>query len=199
MSTRLPSPDAELERRLETILRRNRIVVEILNRASSLRLPSWYLGAGCIAQTVWNDLHGYPLTSNIKDYDLVYFDSSDLSRETEESHAREARRTFQELNVEVDVANQARTHLWYADHFGYAIKPFSSVEDAIASWPTTASAVGVRQDANGELAAYTPFGLSDLFGMIVRPNKRQVTKEIYLKKVERWTKCWPRLVVIPWD
>jgi len=35
--------------------------------------------------------------------------------------------------------------------------------------------------------------------MIVRPNKRQITKEIYLEKVKRWTKLWSRLKVIPWD
>lgn len=199
MSAHDSNRDSTLRLRLGATLMRSSIVSTILDRAPKLALPNWYLGAGCIAQTVWNDLHGYPLTSNIKDYDLVYFDSSDLSCETEESHARDAQEIFQELHVEVDVANEARVHLWYADHFGYAIKPYSSVEDGIASWPTTATAIGVRQDTDGKLATYAPFGLGDLFGMVVRPNKRQITKEIYLKKVERWTKYWPKLVIIPWD
>jgi uncharacterized protein len=199
MSASVDNRETELEQRLEASLRRNHVVTDILNRARLLKLPNWYLGAGCIAQTVWNELHGFPASSNIKDYDLAYFDSSDLSREAEESHATDARRLFQDLTVELDVANEARVHLWYPDHIGYAIKPYSSVEDGIASWPTTAAAIGVRKEADGRSTIYSPFGLQDLFGLIVRPNKRQITKEIYMEKVRRWAKYWPKLIIVPWD
>jgi hypothetical protein len=144
-------------------------------------------------------LHGFPLTANIKDYDIVYFDLTDLSGGAEEARAEEARKLFEDLGVELDVKNEARVHLWYPDHFGYAIKPYSSTEDGISTWPTTATAIGVRRNPDGSLTVYTPFGLEDLYGLIVRPNKRQITKEIYLTKVERWKKCWPRLVVVPWE
>jgi len=199
MSASVDGRESELEHRLEATLRKNQVVAEILNRAPLLELPNWYLGAGCIAQTVWNELHDFPLTSNVKDYDLVYFDSSDLSRESEQSHATDARRLFRDLNVELDVANEARVHLWYREHFGYDIKPYSSTEDGIASWPTTGTAIGVRTEADGRIAIYSPFGLDDLFRLIVRPNKRQITKKIYMDKVRRWTEHWPKLVVIPWD
>ena len=199
MSARLGNRDAELERRLESTLVRNNVLAEILDRAPGLWLPNWYLGAGCIAQTVWNELHGFPPTANIKDYDLVYFDSSDFSGEAEEAHARDAQKLLQDLKVEIDVANEARVHLWYSDHFGYAIKPYSSVEDGIASWPSTATAIGVRKEKSGSFTIYSPFGLTDLFGMIVRPNKRQITKEIYAAKVQRWAKCWPKLEVVVWE
>src|ERR1700730_3374080 len=39
----------------------------------------------------------------------------------------------------------ARVHLWYEDRFGYALKPYLSSADAIATFPTTATAVGVRR------------------------------------------------------
>ena len=55
----------------------------------------------------------------------------------------------------------------------------------------------VRFDAAG-FRVYAPFGLNDLFAMIVRPNKVQITEAIYQAKVARWTACWPRLEVIPW-
>jgi hypothetical protein len=42
----------------------------------------------------------------------------------------------------IDVKNEARVHLWYKSHFGYDIPPYHSVEEAMDSWPTTATAVG---------------------------------------------------------
>jgi len=47
-----------------------------------LNLPAWYLGAGCVAQTIWNRAHGKAPGADILDYDLVYYDR-DLSEERE--------------------------------------------------------------------------------------------------------------------
>jgi hypothetical protein len=33
----------------------------------------------------------------------------------------------------------------------------------------------------------------------VRPNKKQITREIYKTKVDRWTAIWPKLTIIDWD
>ena len=49
----------------------------VLEKAPELDLPNWYVGAGCIAQTYWNHVHGFPLSENITDIDLVYFDPVD--------------------------------------------------------------------------------------------------------------------------
>src|SRR2546426_11685534 len=109
-------------RRLRTILENNSVIERILLRASSLQMPNWYLGAGCIAQTVWNSLHGFRLTQNIQDYDLAYFDSTDLSEEAEEKTIRKAQSVLGDLGVNIDVKNEARVHLWYKKHFGNAIR-----------------------------------------------------------------------------
>ena len=50
-----------------------------------LALPEWYLVAGCLYQTVWNIVTGQPPESGILDYDLVYYDSSDLSWHAEDA------------------------------------------------------------------------------------------------------------------
>ncbi len=63
-----------LAKRLEKTLAKNNIITEIMKRAPDLGIPNWYLVAGCVAQTVWNELHDFPLASNIRDYDLVYYD-----------------------------------------------------------------------------------------------------------------------------
>jgi len=86
MSDRASGHDGDLTRQLDRLreyLSCNQIVAEILQKAPSLVMANWYLGAGCIAQTVWNLLHGFEPTFGIKDYDLVYHDASDLSLEAQ--------------------------------------------------------------------------------------------------------------------
>lgn len=187
---------AQIEFLLQEILEKNNVIQNILKLAPSLAMPNWYLGAGCISQTVWNFLSGFSLNHHIKDFDLVYFDSSDLSYEAEDRYIQKAKDLF--LGIPVEIRNQARVHLWYEKHFGYPIKPNLSVEDAIKRWPTTATCVGVKS-VNGELLVYAPYGLNDLASMIVRPNKVQITKEIYEEKVSRWKKMWQKLIIIPWE
>jgi len=182
---------------LEVILRQNALLQTVFERAERLHLPQWHLGAGCIAQTVWNYLSGYDLTAHIQDLDLVYFDAQDLREERERQRAQEASTCLREIPLPLDVKNQARVHLWYEAHFGYPIRPYRSVEDAINTWPTTATSVGVRVEAEG-FRVYAPYGLNDLFGMVVRPNKAQITEAIYQRKISRWKACWPRLQIIDW-
>jgi hypothetical protein len=154
----------------------------VLTRAHELGLPNWYVGAGALCQTVWNDAHGYSLTEHISDIDLVYFDS-DLLEESESKHTLNAQRLFSDIPRRIDLKNQARVHLWYAARFGYTIAPYTSVEQAMATWPTTATAVG----------------LDDLFKLVVRPNKLQITRAIYEAKVSRWQKHWPKLQIVDWN
>jgi hypothetical protein len=184
--------------RLEEILRRNEDAQKILRRTPALQMPYWYLGAGGISQTVWNVLHGFDPRHGIKDYDLVYYDSTDLSFKGEDEFIQKAKAVFHDVPVPVEVRNEARVHLWYSEKFGYKIQPYRSVEEAIGSWPTTATCVGVRY-VDGRFHVYAPYGLDDLFAMIVRPNKIQIKKEIYEDKVTRWITIWPRLRIISWE
>ena len=183
---------------LEAALAQNRSISELLARFDEVGLPDAWLVAGAIAQTVWNLAFGKPAESGIKDVDLVYFDAHDLSPQTEAAHERRLRDLFRHLPIRLDVKNEARVHLWYAARFGYPIAPYSSTEEAIASFPTTASAVGVRRRA-GRFECCAPFGLDDLFGLVVRPNTRQITRAIYQAKTERWRSVWPQLTFVPWS
>ncbi|MBI3421255.1 MAG: nucleotidyltransferase family protein [Candidatus Sungbacteria bacterium] len=183
---------------LEGMLQKNRNVQFILERAPLLAMPNWYLGAGCLAQTVWNTLHGFDPEQGIKDYDLVYFDAADVSYEGEDRYIQKGKELFGDVAGDVEIRNQARVHLWHEKHFGYAIEPHKSVERAISTWPTTATTIGVKKYGD-EFQVYAACGLDDLFGMIIRANKILVSKEVYRKKVDRWTKIWPMLKVIPWE
>jgi len=179
---------------LELALRCNPNVVAIMAWAQAFALPSWYLGAGAIAQTVWNQLHGFDPTHGIKDYDLVYFDSNDVSAEDEEIIETTVRR---DLGVDVDVKNEARVHLWYHTVFGRTIPPYLSTEHAISTWPTTASSVGARYEET-RFVVCAPFGLRDLFSMTVRANATLIDSAVYEAKSARWSATWPRLTVLPW-
>jgi uncharacterized protein len=183
---------------LEIALRKNMWLGEILERFEEIVLPDCWLVAGAIAQTIWNLRCEQPVEFGLKDVDLIYFDEQDLSFEAEASHERRLRDLFQHLPIKLDVKNEARVHLWYKDRFGDAIKPYSSSADAIATFPTTATAVGVRQ-IRSKLECCAPFGLADLFSLVVRPNKRQITRAIYQAKVDRWPSIWPRLTFLPWE
>ena len=191
-----PARRLEIER-LEMILLRDPTVGAILQRARALDLPDWYLGAGGVAQTVWNHLHCFEPMTGIKDYDLVYFDETDLSAGSEQARARSVTEQLGDLDVTLDVKNEARVHLWYEQRFGIKIAPYRSTEHAISTWPTTASSIGVRSEAQGFVVC-APFGLNDLFSMVVRANKTLISEEIYLAKVERWLQHWPRLTIVPW-
>lgn len=182
---------------LEFILRQSATILDALRRIPRLNLPHWYLGGGCISQTVWNYIAGKELSSDISDLDLAYFDLSDLSNEGESQCIDRVEELFQNSPIKIDVKNQARVHLWHEEHFGYPIPPYRSVEDAINSWPTTATCIGVKYRDN-ELVVYAPYGLNDMFGLIVRPNKMKITEKIYMAKVTRWKRCWPMLQIIPW-
>jgi uncharacterized protein len=191
---------ATLQRQIEALeaaVRENPVVCAVLDRAPQLGLASWYLGAGAVTQTVWNLQHGYEATRAIKDYDLVYFDSADLSIEAERAVGEQANQLLGDLGVPVDVTNEARVHVWYPERFGRSIPPYGSVEQAVASWPTTASSVAVTDGPAG-FAVCAPFGLSDLFAMVVRPNKAIVSEAVYRTKADRWAALWPNVTVLAW-
>lgn len=189
--------DLERQRRLKLELRANVALWECLERLSSLNLPRWYLGAGCIAQTIWNSVHRKAPDADICDYDLVYFDA-DVSEEHERAVALAARRAVDDLQIKLDVKNQARVHLWYGSRFGFEIQPYRSLEDAISTWPTTATALGVRL-VGAEFQVFAPFGLHDLFDLVIRANRIQITPEIYDAKAARWGLRWPLLRMLPWS
>jgi hypothetical protein len=190
-------PLAQQVQALESIVRSNPVVARVLDRLPALNLGSWYIGAGAVAGTVWNHLHGFAPTHGIKDYDIVYFHAEDLSEPAENDVQVQVTEMLGANGVAVDVTNEARVHTWYEQRFGRPLAPYRSVEHAIATWPTTASSIGVRCDGS-QFVVCAPFGLADLFAMVVRANTTLVEEPVYRAKAERWCASWPQLTAIPW-
>lgn len=170
---------------------------QALIAARQLRLEHWCIGAGAVRNLVWDALHGYRTPSPLADIDLAYFDRSDLSA------ARDAR-LQEELRLALpgapwEVTNQAGVHLWFESHFGHAVTPLQSLEEAVASWPEYATSVGVWLDAAGQVQVIAPHGLDDLFSITVRRNPTRVSAHTYRLRTEqkRYAQRWPKVQVIP--
>jgi uncharacterized protein len=180
------------------VLSRNEVLTEVLERVAMLDLPGWYVTAGCLFQTIWNVVTGRPPTSGIRDYDIFYFDNSDLSWEAEDAVIAAGREIFTELPIEVEIRNEARVHLWYEEKFGVPCAPYDSTEAAIDSFAATTCCLGVRLETDSQWRVYAPHGLSDVFNLVVRPNPVLAPQSVYDGKVKRWRKHWPELTALEW-
>ena len=169
---------------LEEILFKNETLKEVLKRLEKSNLKNYYVGAGCINQTVFNYLHGFRIDANINDYDIVYYDE-DTSYEKEDIVIKYVEDLLNDLNIKLDIKNEARVHLWYNKKYNDNRKPYVSLEDAIARWVKTITCIGVRLE-DGNLIVDAPYGLNDLFNMIIRPVKIDFTEVDYIKKVNKW-------------
>ncbi len=183
---------------ISCLVQKSPLLTPILRNWEGIQLKDCWLVAGSVAQTVWNKRFEQPLEFGITDIDLVYFDPDDLSARAEQEHAERIRNHFNSVPIWLDVKNEARVHLWYEEKFGFPIAPYQSVETAIATFPTTATAVGVRPKPGG-METHAPFGFDDLMDGIVRPNKALITEGIFNQKVARWLKNWPDLLVVKWS
>ncbi len=184
-----------LEARLSALIRGASGLVQVLSVARGLDLPDWMVFSGAVYQPVWNSLTGRPLEYGIKDYDLAYFDGSDLSWEAEDRVIRRVADAFEpSLRNKVEVRNQARVHLWFEDHFGEAYRPLACSAEALVRFASPTFAVGVRLEADDRLAIIAPFGLDDLFALRVRPNPGRPSRNL-AKIAESARARWPEIVV----
>ncbi len=185
------------EERFLAIVVADPTVRAVLDRAPALRVADWWLTAGLLFQTVWNDLTGRPPGTGIQDADLFFFDP-DTSWAAEDAVIRRGADLFAGVTVPVEIRNEARVHLWYADRFGVPAPAFRDCADAIDHFAAVCCCLGVTV-VDGRPRVYAPFGFDDLFGLVVRPNRRLATREAYEAKAERWRSVWPELTVLPYE
>ena len=182
---------------LATVLR-NPVNASIADEMLRLALPDAWVVSGCLAQTAWNVLTGRALHYGIGDYDIFYFDP-DTSWQAEDAVIREFERRLGNLQVRLEIRNQARVHLWYGDKHGLPYPALRSSTEGIDRFLTRTTQVGIRRTATGH-AVYAPHGFADIAGMIVRPNPGpNFSSENYANKAARWKQCWPELTILPPD
>src|SRR5437868_14011274 len=162
--------EIELRERLNAIVRATPPLMRVLSVARRLCLPDWLVFSGAVYQPVLNHLTGRPLDHGIKDYDLAYFDASNLSYEAEHVVIRRVKAAFDEpLRSMVEVRNQARVHLWFEAKFGEPYAPLSCTAEALQHFASATFAVCVRLEPDNGMNIEAPFGLADLFALRVVP------------------------------
>jgi len=182
--------------RLVALARSTPWFMQALAQVRALRLRAWCVGAGAVRNLVWDALHGHATPSALSDVDVAWFDASDLAPARDA--ALQAQLRLAAPGTPWEVTNQAGVHLWFERHFGHAVAPLRSLEEAVASWPEFATAVGLWLDDDDGLHVIAPHGLDDLFAMVVRRNPVRVSVAAYRERVagKRYAQRWPRVTVI---
>lgn len=169
-------------------------IIETLEACDGYGLKDYYLAGGAITQLIWNSLLNKPKLAKIKDFDIVYYSIIE-ERGLEGHHQSEIRKRINH-NIELDIVNQAYVHEWYPERFGNTIHQFRKTEDGIDTW-LSAFSIGIRKKSDYEI--YAPYGLEDAFNMIVKPNKKTMNKENYLRMTRSFKRRWNEIKVLPWD
>lgn len=179
----------ELTRLLRADTRRWRLLALVRD----LGLPDAWVGAGFVRAVVWDHLHGrtpvQPASDADVDVDVVWFDPSCMDQETDRALQRRLCRVGPDTDW--SVKNQARMHVRNGD------PPCRSTSDAVSRWPETATAVAVRRTSGDQVEILAPFGLDDLFGLLLRPTPAFAGSRapaVWARAAAKgWFVRWPRL------
>ena len=187
-----------LNQRLTDIVRADAGLMHVLTTVRALGLPDWRLVSGAVYQAVWNARTGRPAGYGIKDYDLAYFDGSDLSYDAEDVVIKRVAAAFDEpFRSQVEVRNQARVHLWHPQKFGGSYAALTHTDEALTRFVAPCFAVGVRLEEDGEITVAAPFGLDDVFNLTIRPTPNRAVANDWDRIIEKAKARWPELTVSP--
>ena len=175
----------------------NRFNKAILQRWGDLTLPDAWLVAGCLFQTLWNLRSGQAPETNIRDYDIFYFDDSDLSEAAEAQINARASALFGDLGVPVEVKNQARVHTWYESYFGRPYAPLKSSCEGVDRFLVGCTSLGIRcvSEPTEHYDVYAPNGLVDTYNGVLTPNLKFDNGGLFESKCRDYQTLWPWLRV----
>lgn len=187
---------SDLSARLEAVVAANPDLMHVLRTVRDLDLPDWRIFSGAVYQCVWNAVTGRPAGYGVKDYDVGYFDP-DTSWDAEDVFIKRVAAAFDPpFRDLVEVRNQARVHLWFGERFGETYEALTHTDEALARFVAPAFAVGVRLEKDGAISIAAPFGLEDVFDMVLRPNPKRGPARGWDRAVKSARGRWPELTVI---
>jgi hypothetical protein len=187
-----------VEDTLTDLIRSDPWMVRVLAAVRDEGIPDAWTGAGVLRDLVWGERYGSGFRpEQVRDVDVAYFDPGDLSRAQDDRVTDRLRRRLPAVPWEAK--NQAAVHTWYARKFGGgAVEPFTSIHDAVGTWPETATAVVVRLRPDDGIDVCAPLGLADLLNGVWRHNPRRVGVDLSLARLARHDPRtrWPRVTVV---
>ncbi|RED53426.1 nucleotidyltransferase family protein [Aestuariispira insulae] len=150
-----------------------------------------WIAAGFVRNMVWDRLSGIA-ERPLDDIDVLIFDPDDRTSWAPEQ-ALEARLLAAAPEFPWSVRNQARMHIRNRDD------AYQDIPHAMAHWLETATSIAVRMTSSGTLEICAPYGLADLFGLILRPTSPGHVKRDELRAradAKGWLKRWPDLAFL---
>lgn len=166
----------------------------ILTAASTLNLPDWWICAGFVRSKVWDTLHSLKQRTALSDIDVIYFEAQNVCE------AEEMRLEAQLHDILPDipwsVKNQGRMHI------RNNVEPYTSSIEAMARFPETATAIGVKLNRQNNVVLAAPHEITDLINLNIRPtpyfleDKKRL--EIYRNRIakKKWKSKWPKLNLV---
>ena len=186
---------SDLEARLGEIVRADADLMHVLTTVRGLKLNDWRVFSGAVYQSVWNHVTGRPTGYGRKDYDLGYFDP-DVSWNAEDEVIKRVAAAFDpSFRDLVEVRNQARVHLWFEGKFGEPYDALTGTDEALSRFVAPAFSVAVRLEDDDTISVAAPFGLEDVFAMVLRPNPVRGRANGWDRVVESARGRWPELRV----
>ena len=165
--------------------------MHVLRLVRELQLPDCWVAAGFVRSCVWDYMHRRSPSPLPCDVDVILYDT--LRASPERDADLELTLRARDNTLDWSVKNQARMHERNLD------RPYFSASDAMRYWPDTATAVGVRLNERDSVEVAAPYGLEDLFALVVRPTERFVTEKnaIYADRIhtKNWLALWPALKI----
>jgi hypothetical protein len=196
---RFAGQDPAVQRQaLGATIRGEPVLMAVLEGLRAETLPDCWLVSGAIYNSVWNALTGRPSLWGINDFDIAYFDATDLSWQAEDRVIQRLAGRFAHLPVRVEPRNQARVHLWFEVRFGQPFGPLRDTAEMLTRFASKTHAVAARLEPDGSLSLLAPFGLEPLFAFRIEPNHALDNRRTHEIKAARAKAIWPQLTVIPW-
>jgi uncharacterized protein len=175
------------------LIQSDEAMMKIIEAASTLYLPDWWICAGFVRSKIWDALHGFKDRTSTPDVDVIYFDPARM----DENYEKELEKKLNSILPDVpwSVKNQARMHVVNN------IPPYTSSEDAISKFPETATALGMKLDKKNKLVLTAPCGIEDVLNLEVKPTlffteakERAVIYEDRIIK-KNWKAIWYKINV----
>jgi hypothetical protein len=183
---------------LAALIRGSDWFMQALRCVRDERIPDAWIGAGALRDLVWGELYGRAFSpADVRDVDVPFFDPGELTRWYDDQVT--GRLSARCPEVPWQARNQAAVHTWYAGKFGGDTPAaLTSIEDAIGTWPETATAVAVRLGDDDRIEICAPLGVVDLMDGVWRRNPRRVSLEESLARLARHRPAqrWPGVTVI---
>jgi uncharacterized protein len=174
-------------------------MMRVLTTVRDSRLPDAWVGAGSIRDLVWSTLYGHGFDpGTVHDIDVAFYDPARLDWERNDQATAVLVGAWSDQPWEA--RNQAGIHTWFHLRFGGdPVAPLTSITEAVATWPETATAVAVRLSPDSTIELCAPYGLDDLLGGIWRRNPSRVSLAESRDRLTRHRprQRWPGVTVIP--